>query len=109
MPGWNVLATSPEGRRDALLIALRRLGKFRRGGYRNVVIGEVADHGVFLGAVRDALATDPLLPTALAKLVPIEAIVRIEPAPPTRSPRPRRRSWTGSAPEASSCASSGGA
>jgi tRNA(Ser,Leu) C12 N-acetylase TAN1 len=80
MPGWNVLATSPEGRRDALLIALRRLGKFRRGGYRNVVVGEVADLHAFLAAVRDALAADPLLPTALAKLVPIETTVRIEPA-----------------------------
>jgi tRNA(Ser,Leu) C12 N-acetylase TAN1 len=79
MPAWNVLATSPEGRRDALLIALRRLGKFRRGGYRNVVVGEVADHAAFLAAVRDALAADPLLPTALAKVVPIEATVRIEP------------------------------
>jgi len=79
MPAWNVLATSPEGRRDALLIALRRLGKFRRGGYRNVVVGEVADHAAFLVAVRAALATDPLLPTALAKVVPIEATVRIDP------------------------------
>ena len=41
MASWNVLATSLEGRRDALLMALRRLGKFRRGGYRNVVVGAV--------------------------------------------------------------------
>jgi len=78
MASWNVLATSPEGRRDALLIALRRLGKFRRGGYRNVVLGQVADQPEFLRAVRDGLASDPLLPTALAKLVPIETTVRID-------------------------------
>jgi tRNA(Ser,Leu) C12 N-acetylase TAN1 len=75
---WNVLATALEGRRDALLIALRRLGRFRRGGYRNVVVGHVDDPPGFLRGVRDALASDPLLPTALAKVVPIEATVRFE-------------------------------
>jgi tRNA(Ser,Leu) C12 N-acetylase TAN1 len=77
---WNVLATALEGRRDALLIALRRLGRFRRGGYRNVVVGQVEDPPAFLRAVRDALATDPLLPTALAKVVPIETTVRFDAA-----------------------------
>jgi len=76
---WNVLATSLEGRRDALLIALRRLGRFRPGGYRNVVLGLVEDPAEFLSRVRDALAADPLLPTALAKIVPVEATVRFEP------------------------------
>jgi tRNA(Ser,Leu) C12 N-acetylase TAN1 len=78
MGSWNVLATSLEGRRDALLIALRKLGKFRRGGYRNVVVGQVDDVPAFLVAVRDALATDPLLPTALAKVVPVESLVRFD-------------------------------
>ena len=75
---WNVLATALEGRRDALLIALRRLGRFRRGGYRNVVVGLVEDHAAFLRGVRDALTSDPLLPTALARVVPIEATVRFD-------------------------------
>lgn len=78
MPAWNVLATSLEGRRDALLIALRGLGRFRRGGYRNVVVGRVDDVGAFLVAIRDALATEPLLPTALAKVVPVETTVRFD-------------------------------
>src|SRR5438094_6932024 len=78
MASWNVLATSLEGRRDALLIALRRLGKFRRGGYRNVVVGQVDDVPAFLVAVRDALASDPLLPTALAKVVPVETTIRFD-------------------------------
>jgi tRNA(Ser,Leu) C12 N-acetylase TAN1 len=78
MASWNVLATSLEGRRDALLIALRRLGKFRRGGYRNVVLGRVDDVPAFLAAVRDALASDPLLPTALAKVVPVETTIRFD-------------------------------
>ena len=79
MPPWNVLATSLEGRRDALLIALRKLGKFRRGGYRNVIVGRVEDVSAFLIDVRAALAAEPLLPTALAKIVPVETLVRFDP------------------------------
>jgi len=78
MASWNVLATSLEGRRDALLMALRRLGKFRRGGYRNVVVGAVESVDQFLARVHEALDADPLLPTALARVVPIEATVRFE-------------------------------
>ena len=79
---WNVLATSLEGRRDALLISLRRLGQFRPAGYRNVVAGVVEDRETFLGRVRDALAADALLPTALAKIVPVDATLRFEPVDP---------------------------
>src|SRR2546428_4398641 len=78
MASWNVLATSLEGRRDALLMALRRVGKFRRGGYRNVVVGAVESVDEFLARVHEALDADPLLPTALARAVPIEATVRFE-------------------------------
>ena len=48
MSSFDVLATSQEGRRDALLVALRRLGRFRPGGYRNVVVGSVGDRVAFL-------------------------------------------------------------
>jgi tRNA(Ser,Leu) C12 N-acetylase TAN1 len=78
MADWNVLATSLEGRRDALLLSLRRLGRFRPGGYRNVVIGLVEEPAAFLVRVREALAADGLLPTALARVVPIEATTQIE-------------------------------
>jgi tRNA(Ser,Leu) C12 N-acetylase TAN1 len=77
---WNVLATSLEGRRDALLVALRRMGRFRPGGYRNVVVGLVDEPARFLTEVRAALAADVLLPTALARIVPIERTLRFEPA-----------------------------
>jgi tRNA(Ser,Leu) C12 N-acetylase TAN1 len=80
--GWNVLATSLEARRDALFVALRRLGRFRPGGYRNVIVGVVEAPAAFLYAVREALAHDPLLPTALAKVVPIETTLRFDPADP---------------------------
>jgi len=70
VPGFDVLATSLEGRRDALLAALRRLGRFRPGGYRNVVVGSVEDRVAFLDRVAEGLARDALLPTALARPVP---------------------------------------
>jgi len=79
MAGWNVLATSLEGQRDTLLGLLRRFGRFRGAGYRNVVVGQVDDVPALLDRVRDALAADPFLPSALAKLVPIEKTVRIDP------------------------------
>ena len=85
MRAWNLLATSLEGRRDALLIALRRLGEFRPGGYRNVVIGQVEVPIAFLDRVRDALATDLLLPTALARIIPVETTLRFEPADPLQA------------------------
>src|SRR5579871_3700552 len=69
---WNVLATALEGRRAALLAALRPLGAFGGGGYRNVLVGLVPDTAAFLERVRDALAADRLLPTALARIVPVE-------------------------------------
>jgi len=78
MADWNVLATSLEGRRDALLLGLRKLGRFRPGGYRNVVIGMVEDRDEFLVRVRDALASDALLSTALAKVVPLEITTLID-------------------------------
>ena len=76
MPGFDVLATSLEGRRDALLAALRRLGRFRPGGYRNVVVGSVEDRAAFLDRVAEGLARDALLPTALARLLPIDHTLR---------------------------------
>jgi len=76
VPGFDVLATSLEGRRDALLVALRRLGRFRPGGYRNVVVGSVEDRAGFLERVAEGLARDALLPTALARLLPIEHTLR---------------------------------
>lgn len=82
MRPWNVLSTSLEGRRDALLISLRRLGEFRPGGYRNVVIGQVETPAVFFDRVRDALAADLLLPTALAKVIPVERTLRFDPVDP---------------------------
>jgi tRNA(Ser,Leu) C12 N-acetylase TAN1 len=80
MAAFDALATSLEGRRDALLVALRRLGRFRPGGYRNVVVGTVEDRAAFLDRVGEALGRDALLSSTLARLLPIDATVRIEPS-----------------------------
>jgi tRNA(Ser,Leu) C12 N-acetylase TAN1 len=79
MREWNILATSLEGRREALLIGLRSLAQFWRAGYRNVLVGRVDDQRVFLEAVRDRLATDMFLQAALTKVVPVERVVSFEP------------------------------
>jgi tRNA(Ser,Leu) C12 N-acetylase TAN1 len=80
MREWNVLATSLEGRRPALLAALRPLGVFWGAGYRNVLVGRVDDRDAFLDRVRQRLPGDPLLEGSLTKIVPVEQVARFEPA-----------------------------
>jgi tRNA(Ser,Leu) C12 N-acetylase TAN1 len=78
MRPWNVLATSLEGRRPALLAALRRLGTFWGAGYKNVLVGRVDDHDAFLEAVRERLGTDFLLESSLTKIVPVEYVAEFD-------------------------------
>lgn len=79
---WNVLATSFEGLRPALQGGLKRFGKFGGGGYRNVLIGRVADRQAFLDELRDVYPTDERLKATLAKVVPIDLVVHFEVADP---------------------------
>jgi tRNA(Ser,Leu) C12 N-acetylase TAN1 len=76
---WNVLATSLEGRRDALLAALRRLAPFRPAGFRNVLVARVDDPLALLGRLQEAWDGGPGLRTALARVVPVAARTAIEP------------------------------
>ncbi len=80
MREWNVLATSLEGRRPALLAALRPLGAFWGAGYRNVLVGRVDDRDGFLEVVRERLPVDPLLEGSLTKIVPVERTTQFEAA-----------------------------
>jgi len=80
MREWNVLATSLEGRRPALLAALRPLGAFWGAGYRNVLVGRVDDHDAFLEAVHASLPTHVLLEGSLTKVVPVEHVTQFEAA-----------------------------
>lgn len=72
MKEWNIVTTSLEGRQDALLMALRKLGDFWRPRFRNVVVGKVEDPLAFLDQLKHLLEKDLLLPTALAKALPVE-------------------------------------
>ena len=72
---WNVIATALEGQRDLLRLALKRLGRFRGSGYRNIVIGEVPDPLAFLPQVAEAMAASRHLQMSLGKLLPIERVV----------------------------------
>jgi len=79
MREWNIVATSLEGRQDALLIALRKLGDFRRSRFRNVILGKVEDPQAFLDQLKHLLDKDLLLPTALARSLPAEKIFEFQP------------------------------
>lgn len=73
------MVTALEGQRDLLRLALKRLGRFRGSGHRNILLGAVDDPIAFLAVVRDALETDRHLRLSLGKVIPIERVVRFEP------------------------------
>lgn len=80
-----MLATSVEGARPELLTGLRRHGVFRGGGYRNVVIGRVADVPTFLTALQDDLAHDTILAASVARVLPIARTFQIDEHDPLAS------------------------
>lgn len=80
--GWNVVATALEGQRGLLIGALRRLGRFGGGGYRNIVVGVVEDRAAFLAQVAESLTADRQLAASLARIVPIDVVVRLDPDDP---------------------------
>ena len=75
-PTWNILVTSLEGQREALLASLRALARFRRGGFPNVLVGTVENPRAFLETLRDAHASSPVIHAALGKAIPIDRMVR---------------------------------
>ena len=75
-PAWNILATSLEGQREALLQVLRTLARFRRGGFPNVLVAAVDEPRAFLAVLQDAYDRVPLLRGALGKAIPIERRLR---------------------------------
>lgn len=75
-PTWNLLVTSLEGQREALLGALRPLARFRRGGFPNVLVATVDDPRAFLSTLRDAHAASSVVRASLGKAIPIDRTVR---------------------------------
>jgi tRNA(Ser,Leu) C12 N-acetylase TAN1 len=76
-PTWNILVTSLEGQREALLSVLRTLARFRRGGFPNVLVATVDDPWTFLGVLRETCEASPILRSALGKAIPIEQTLRL--------------------------------
>jgi tRNA(Ser,Leu) C12 N-acetylase TAN1 len=76
-PTWNLLVTSLEGQREALLAALRPLARFRRGGFPNVLVATVDDPVAFLGVLRDACAQSTVVRSSLGKAIPIDRTLRL--------------------------------
>jgi tRNA(Ser,Leu) C12 N-acetylase TAN1 len=72
-PTWNLLVTSLEGQRESLLFGLRKLARFRRGGFPNVLVATVDDPHAFLDVLRDAPAG---LRASIGKVVPIDHTLR---------------------------------
>lgn len=72
-PTWNLLVTSLEGQREALLSALRTLARFRRGGFPNVLVATVDDPRVFLDVLDRA---SERVRAAIGKAIPIDRTLR---------------------------------
>jgi tRNA(Ser,Leu) C12 N-acetylase TAN1 len=75
-PTWNLLVTSLEGQRESLLYALRKLARFRRGGFPNVLLAKVEDPRAFLDQLHEAHDHVPVIRAGLGKAIPMERIVR---------------------------------
>lgn len=88
---WNVLVTAHEGRRAELFPLLRRHGRFVGAGYRNVVIGWVDDRTAFFEAIRAELEARPALGAVLARAVPVDRVVQIDPLDPLAGLEPAVR------------------
>ena len=70
---WNVLVTGQEGVAGDLLRQLKKLGRFRWAGFRNVIIGQVDDVEAFLQTLQDLMEQKPFVEAWLGKAVPIDA------------------------------------
>ncbi len=65
--------TSLEGQREALLYGLRKLARFRRGGFPNVLVATVDDPRGFLDVLGAAPAA---LRASIGKVVPVDRALR---------------------------------
>lgn len=72
-PTWNILVTSLEGQRESLLFGLRKLARFRRGGFPNVLVATVDEPRAFVELLRDAPAG---VRASIGKVVPIDRSIR---------------------------------
>ena len=72
MEQWNVVATSEMFSEKRLMRQLAFYGRFRRSGYRDVIIGLVEDTDKFLEKLQGEFEKFPFNLNALGKVVPID-------------------------------------
>ncbi len=77
---WNVVVTARAGCLRSVRNALRGLIRLRRGGYRNVMVGQVDDVTAFLAAVGERGESHPHLGNWLSRLSPVERTFAVDPA-----------------------------
>jgi tRNA(Ser,Leu) C12 N-acetylase TAN1 len=78
-PGWNVLVTAQEGATRDLRRLVNRHGRFRSCGFRNVLLGHVADPHQFLHSLEAELVQKPFANGWLGKALPMAATFAVRP------------------------------
>ncbi|MCL4501766.1 MAG: THUMP domain-containing protein [Deltaproteobacteria bacterium] len=74
MKDWNVVVTSFMHQENRLLTELSGLGDFHHSGFRETIIGRVADIGKFLEALKHRWDEQPFLPELLSSVVPVREV-----------------------------------
>ncbi len=72
MEKWNILATAQKRQERYLLRLLNNYGEFRGSGYRDVILGYVADIPAFLEALEGIRREAPQKLRSLGQIVPLE-------------------------------------
>ncbi len=72
MEKWNILATAQKRQERYVLRLLNNYGEFRRSGYRDVILGYVADVPIFLEALESIRREAPGKLKSLGQIVPLE-------------------------------------
>jgi hypothetical protein len=72
MEKWNILATAQKRQERYALRLLNKYGGFRGSGYRDVILGYVADVPAFLEALESIRRQAPGKLRSLGQIVPLE-------------------------------------
>ncbi len=72
MEKWNVLATAQKRQERHVLRLLNRYGEFKGSGYRDVILGYVADMPAFLETLESIRRENPGRLRSLGQIVPLE-------------------------------------
>ncbi len=73
MKDWNVVLTSQMGQERRLLREVADLGEFHPSGFREVIIGRVADPEAFLETLKNWWEEKPFLPQLLSTAVSVRS------------------------------------